>query len=1182
MLLSIARHEFLYQARSRATLVVFTLVFGLSFLLTANSAEFVATAQGGNVFINSPYMITNTLIVLGVFSIFLAPAYMATAVLKDRDHGFDGILFSTPITERAFLGGRFLGAFLAMMLVLAAAPVGMIAGCLMPWTDPNTLGPLRVDHYMVVFFGFLTPSMLAVAALIFSTAVLTGRLLHTYVVSYALLILYLIVSETNMITPLWDPFMHRIIEEVTQYWTASERNTLMLAYNAQVTANRVLWTLLAGVFFGVAMWRFSFRTVHRPPKKKLTEPAHSNGPFGERPRVTPVWDRRTAWAQWLTRTRFEVKSSLLSLPFLVVVGLSSMLLAISLVDREILYAVDAYPLTRLMIEAIAGSTMWALLVILIFYSADIIGRERAAKCHPVLDATPLSNRIFVTSKLAAMALIMSVVLVIGVSGAVTVQMLDGNVPIEWGLYGSRLFLIFVLPFLYLAALAIFFQVLAPNRLTGMVMMGLFILVTVGMNDLLGSEHPLLKYALGGFSSPYSDMNGSGRFITASLWLRAYWGAEAGLLLLAAAALWKRGTVQPLRIRMRALKALATQPLTLSLVAVVLISGGVVFYNTNVVRTYYTSVEAMAMRVTYEQRYRQYEDLPMPTVTDVATEVDIYPSEARVDTRGSYQMKNKTAATLTEIHMVFPPNGTVSRVELDDAVQRLHDPTYNYYIFDLTTPMAPGDVRSLHFETTYQDKGFRVGNPDTRIVRNGTFINNGQLTPTIGFNPALMLEDTADRRDHGLEPLPRLPKLEDAAARFQNVNRQDSDLINFKTTVSTSMDQTAVAPGVLERTWTEDARRYFSYRMDKPMMHFYAYVSADYEVVRDQWEDVSIEIYHHAPHTYNLDRMMQSVKDSLAYFSEAFSPYQYKHLRILEFPGYRTFAQSFATTIPYSEDIGFVSSVGPDNIDLPYYVTAHEVAHQWWGHQITAANCQGSDMLYETLSQYSALLVMEQTYGPQHLRRFLTLERDLYLEGRTDDAYGELPLYRVEGQDYIHYRKGSLVMYALKDLIGEETINRALRRLLDLRAWQTEPYAASTDFLALLREEAGPEFEDVIHDFFERITLYDLKVGDVEIQQRGDGPFVVRIGVDATKFYADAQGVETEAAFDMPVDIGLFLKDPNDPSFEEKDVILLEKHRVNAGNGVVTVTVDRKPRFVGVDPFLKLIDRNGEDNLKVVE
>src|SRR5690606_806884 len=133
--------------------------------------------------------------------------------------------------------------------------------------------------------------------------------------------------------------------------------------------------------------------------------------------------------------------------------------------------------------------------------------------------------------------------------------------------------------------------------------------------------------------------------------------------------------------------------------------------------------------------------------------------------------------------------------------------------------------------------------------------------------------------------------------------------------------------------------------------------------------------------YNLDRMIDAVKKSLDYFTANFSPYQHRQARILEFPRYQRFAQAFPNTIPYSEAIGFIARVRPDDpedLDYPFYVTAHEIAHQWWAHQVIGANVQGATMLSESLAQYSALMVMEKEYGRDKMHKFLAYELKGYL------------------------------------------------------------------------------------------------------------------------------------------------------------------------------------------------------------
>ena len=138
--------------------------------------------------------------------------------------------------------------------------------------------------------------------------------------------------------------------------------------------------------------------------------------------------------------------------------------------------------------------------------------------------------------------------------------------------------------------------------------------------------------------------------------------------------------------------------------------------------------------------------------------------------------------------------------------------------------------------------------------------------------------------------------------------------------------------------------------------------------------------------YDIDDMLASSRAGLDYFQAHFSPYQFAQYRILEFPRYRSFAQSFPNTVPYSEGIGFIGRmVRKDDVDLTYFVTAHELGHQWWGHQLIGAQVQGSNMMSETLAQYSAYMVMQQKYGKDYMRKVLRHFLDQYLRGRSGEA-----------------------------------------------------------------------------------------------------------------------------------------------------------------------------------------------------
>src|SRR5260370_21860833 len=93
-----------------------------------------------------------------------------------------------------------------------------------------------------------------------------------------------------------------------------------------------------------------------------------------------------------------------------------------------------------------------------------------------------------------------------------------------------------------------------------------------------------------------------------------------------------------------------------------------------------------------------------------------------------------------------------------------------------------------------------------------------------------------------------------------------DWIEVETVISTSHDQIAVAPGSLVREWKDGGRRYFQYKLDHSSLGFYSFISARYEVAREDWNGIKLEEYYEKEHPSNVPRMMNSMKKSLDYFT----------------------------------------------------------------------------------------------------------------------------------------------------------------------------------------------------------------------------------------------------------------------------------------------------------------------------
>ena len=471
--------------------------------------------------------------------------------------------------------------------------------------------------------------------------------------------------------------------------------------------------------------------------------------------------------------------------------------------------------------------------------------------------------------------------------------------------------------------------------------------------------------------------------------------------------------------------------------------------------------------------------------------------------------------------------------------------------------------------------------DAQPAANGTYVLNYQILPLLGMDRTGFLAGKNLRREHGLAPELPTPKLEDTAA--QDMNYANLERVNTDITVTTDADQTLVSTGARVSDTVAEGRRTARFVSPVPSYNFITIQSARYDVKTADADGVELQVYYHPAHSKNIDRMLEAMRTSLDYYRKNFGPYQYPYARIIERPAYGGGANSAAGTIGYSEKVGFVMNLSdPKQLDFVSYLTAHELAHQYWFHQLMPADMEGAEVLTEGLAQYSALMVMKQRYGGEQIRIFLKYELDQYLQGRRTELVEERPLGRTRNQGYIHYNKASIVMFLLQDRLGEDRVNAMLHALLDRYRFKSAPYARSSDlingFLSLARTDAERQ---LIDDQFYRITLYDLKASQATVRQLANGQFETTVRIEAGKTYADGQGNEQQAPFDELVDVGVFTASPADSGFSRENVVSLQRMLVHSGAQQVTIVTERKPLYAAVDPYINFIDRTANDNITTI-
>jgi ABC-2 type transport system permease protein len=1196
----IFRFEVTQQLRRLSTWLYFAVLLGLTYTLATVGS--IDNARQGGYFSNAPWAIASITLLGSVMGVLMASSLAGEAGARDAQTRMDQLLYTAPVSKAAYLRGRFLAAFLLNLLVLAAVPIGLLLAALLPRAEAELLGPFRPAAYLDAYVFLALPNAFIATALLFSLSVLGRKAIASYLGSVALFFAGLFSWQFLAghlgwwsLAKVLDPFGLTVMSELSKVWTPAEKNTLLVGMQDSLLANRFLWLGIAVSVLAFTHLRFRFAHPSPGPgwRRGVRRQAADAAMFAWRTIAgrTIAWGtptsvpevRRTFGLATHVRQTFAIAwQSFRGM----VTGWGGLALAILPVDLALFgtalmehLGIPLVPTTAYITDYLANpqDLIWLLPPLLIvLFAGELVWRDREALFSEIMDAAPVPDWVSFVGKLLGLSLVIVVLQALLMAAAMLVQARLGYFRFEPGLYAQILFGFQLADYLLFILLALAVHALVNHKYAGH---GALLLAygLTAFGPELGIEHSLLMYG----SDPgwaYSDMRGFSPFLAPFVWFKLYWAAWALLLAVAARLFWARGKEPGLGARMKwAGRRLtrATVSAAIAAAGLILTLGGFIFYNTNVLNAFHTASEALERRAEYERRYGQYNGIPQPQVTGTSLHVEIHPHRQAVDIRGTYHLVNRSAVAVDAVHVATAPDIETRAIRFDRPARCvLADGELGHRIYALGRPLQPGDSLRLRFEVHSVSRGFPNRGVDASVVPNGTYFVQQEWLPAIGYQSDRELQNAGDRRAHRLAARPEVPSLDDVQARQKRAGGQR---MAFEAVVGTDEGQVAVAPGRLRRTWTDNRRRYFHYVTDAPIRKDYAFFSAAYAVHEARWNDVSIQIFHHPDHAWNLDRKVRSVQASLDYYVKHFGPYPHGQIRLVEHPGHALTLHAFPINISYQEGFSLLSPPeGPEALDFPFAVVAHEVAHQWWGNQVTPALVEGAPLLTESLAWYSAMAVVEETYGPEHLDRFLRLMRRAYL---TPQARAGVPLLRAT--DWFQaYRKGPFAMYALREHVGKERINAALRRLLQKHGSGEPPLPTSRDLYRELQAVTPDSLRGLLADLFEANTYWELAVEKVTAQPAATGSWQVTLDVQARKVVVDSAGVETPVPMDEWVEVGVFA--PTEQGAEFGETLYLQKHRIRSGEQTITVTVPREPSDAGIDPYHLLIEIERFDNVEEIE
>jgi len=1176
--------ELKFRLKQISTYVFGIVLFLFGFLIVniiggAFSGVSVVIMSGGErLFLNSAYVNSSFMDRISIFLIFIVAALIGSMLSRDLEHKAHPLLFTKPINRWSYITGRLSANLLLIITYNLFFLLGMFIAYFMPWLESDYFMKPEILHYLTPLIYMILPNTILISTILLGIFLWTRKSTYLYVASFFILTVYLIGSTyisniANRVTAsLIDPFGYSAMKETTRLWSIAELNSNPLPLSGLLLWNRAGWLLLSIVLLLFCIIKFKPSAIYDNSSgrnRPIKEPSSTS-----LQKIVPqlTFGFSTIWKQFISLCKFNLKIIFRSLPvyILTLIGIAFMILIV--IQYGTVYNTGRLPVTYNIAEALSLSITLLLVVFITLYTGELVWKSRDHNYHYLLDSTSGRNLTFYLAQFCSLALLLVFLFGVFMLSGIIYQTVRGYTDYEISTYLKILFGFNLPQYIILIILSLFIHNLVGNKYTGhFLFIALFILLP--FLQYIGINHTLLHFNTTPVVS-YSDMNGAGSNLQGYIWFTLYWSLASFFFAWFTIKFWRRGErhTRPDKIRSELFSGKGYL-LPVAILFLFTATGGYIFYNTNVLNSYVSPKRAEKLAVEYELTYGKYNNLPQPRITDVNIRVDIYPETRDFYCEGTYIIKNRTEEPIKDIHVTVPQGMKVNALTPGrDSKLLKKDEAFNYYIFSLQEPLLPDETEMLEFNLSLITRGFSL-NENQFINRNGTFIHSTYF-PSIGYNEQHEISSPRTRERYNLPVKERFRELDDPSGLARNYISNDADWITFEAIISTSADQTALTSGNLAKAWQKEERNYFHYRLDGIMLNYYVILSADYEVKRERWHDIDIEIYHDARHHYNTGHMMNSVKKSLAYMEQEFGPYPHSVLRIAEFPRYGSFAQSLATLIPFSEAIGFIADIRDDKVNYPFAVTAHEVAHQWWAHQVIGANVKGALTLAEALTQYSALKIMEREFSSDVFRDQLRYDLTSYLSGRSTENRIENPVYLDDGQQYIHYSKGAMAFYGLSRYIGEDSLNSALRSFYEDKRYQEPPYTTTSELFEYI--EVPDSLQYYFDETFKQITLYDNSIKNAEVTKNEDGNYTLSATLNTRKYYADGLGNREQVNLSDWIEVVVY-DEVYAGGRKHSRPIYQEYHLFREEETELELILVNEPTIIGIDPDHTLIDLSPYSN-----
>ena len=1208
------REIFLFEIQNRMRRPAVYLYFAAALIFTIGSFATGSLPLGEKEHINSPFLIAMWCAGITMMMMLVSSSVMGVALYRDIEYNTRDYYLTYPITKAGYFWGRYAGSFVCMLFIASAIITGIYFGTklgpAMGWKDLKEYGPNKLVYYLHPFFTIALPNLFFTSSLFFGLVAITRNVKVIYsggillFLGYFLSVFFLNNTTNATIINLADPFGLNGIRMETNNASAFQKNNGLFPVQGIFLINRLLWPGIGLILLLYTYICFNFEKFFSGKRDKaaideVVPGAKRTFSTNAKTSFTGSYNRSTL----LNLTTLELKNIIRDNYFWIIVSSGMVFLGFVFWMGNQQFGVPYFPRTVMLFEIFSDVFPFFIFFVIIFYTGETLHRDRATRYAFINDSLPPPNWVLNGSKLIALLVLGAGLGFMPVLLALGVQTAKGFHQYNFPVYFTSLFIVILPRLLEMVLFSYMLHVLVNNKFAAY---GIGITIWVLMFFLQTTDtfnYNLLLYSYTpGFRM--SDMDGLGHMAVPVTWFNLYWLLAGSLLIIVSALFYYRGISSSFKERLQLLSERfdkKTRVFTVLLLIPFLATGAYIWYNVSYLNDFLLKTENEDRAIMYEKTLKPYQALPLPKITHIKMDADLFPDKQQVFVKAFVSILNKTNHPVEKILLdadglssysikikgqpmpfscpLLYPRGMFNwfRPEKDTAEFRLY--TFQH-------PLMPGDSAILEINSSVVHKGFSNGLYGADLLRNGIFYHLG--LPGLGYDDDDELNSPYVRKKNGLPPKQEEEIAQDDPEGTSTLKAgKVSDLLSIDITVSTAGDQTAIVPGELEKQWTKDGRNYFHYTQNQPGLYPpIGILSAKYAVLHDNIQldrNININLYYHPAHHANLSRFMAAYKDGLRYFNAIYGAYPFKDIKLAETSVYGPRDASLTNLDTYAEYYSWNADfTDPNQFDYCYFNTTRALAQQWWRFQVAPNNTVGDLVIPEGLAGYSALVMAEKKYGSANIKPILQdqLWTYLYIRRRMNDK--EHPLIKAD-KWFEWGGKACVALYGLRDLLGEDSINTALREFKDAYAFKNKPpFAGANDLYRYLQKHVPDSLQYYLTDTWQKITLYDNKVVEAKTVSTGNkNEYRVDFTVDVAKVWIDDRGNDIPAnRMNDYIDIGIFAANTNDKDGRSQvNPLYLHKYKLTAGHHVFSIIVKGKPVNMGIDPYAKLIDRQPNDNMK---